>query len=352
MEKVLQPSSTVENVGIGQVATHNLRKGPFYHHLTYYVTVWKTAATAGFTSATLADALDTLEVRINTQARRTIKAIELDTIQTAWGGIFATVATDYLLNDAITIDNGGADRVNGNALGGANINGPGGVIPPQSTQRPTTFEFTIYFGEPWRKSYSAERFFGLPTSWATGKTVDVQVALKVPTPGYTSVPQIRCEEFIDFATGPHLKALANGKPDTTTQEVLPFVHYWRINKNYSATQFSITDWGNTSGKLQQISLFAQVGDALQKYTVKGDGTTKRDTTKFGNDNLNYRYDWGVGVYNANVTHIAGDVSDDVVDWFQFNLYRNFELALTLSQAAAGNKNIVAIVQAYDVITLP
>ena len=263
MEKVLQPSSTVENVGIGQVATHNLRKGPFYHHVTYYVTVWKTAATAGFTSATLADALDLIEVRINTQARRTIKATELDTIQTAWGAIYGTVATDYLLNDAITIDNGGADRANAT---GNPIQGPGGTIPNTFTQRPTTFEFTIYFSEAWRKSYSAERFFGLPTSWPNGKTVDVQIALKVPSPavaGLISVPQIRAEEFIDFATGPHQKALANGKPDTSTPAVLPFVHFWRINKNYSATQFSITDWGNTSGKMQQITLFGQTGDTLQ-----------------------------------------------------------------------------------------
>ena len=353
MEKILQPSTGVQNVAIGQQATHNLRKGPFYHHVTYFVTVWKTALTAGFTSATLQDALAAIEVRVNTTARRSFLAIELEAIQGAYGTNFLTTASDNLLNDGITAQ---ADTVNAT---GANINGPGGVIPPASTQRPTTFEFTIYFSEPSRNSYTARRFFGLPTSWKTGKTVDIQIALSVPANAGISNPIITAEEFIEFTTGPHLKSLANGQPDTTSPEVLPFVHFWRIPANYAANVFSITDWGNVAGQLQQISVFGQNNDFLQSFKLKADNVTKRDTTKGRNDRLCERYDWNAPVptlpapYNQpNVTHIALDVSDDVTDWLNFNAYKNVELAFQLSQAAAANKAVVAIVQAYDLYQLP
>ena len=353
MEKILQPSTGVNNVGMGLTATHNLRKGPFYHHVTYFLTVYKTAATAGFTSATLKDALGLCEVRVNTTTRRAFLAMELEAIQQSYGANFATVATDNILNDGVTAQ---ADIVNAT---GVDMNGPGGVIHDGQTQRPTTFEFTIYFSEPSRDSYTARRFFGLPTSWKTGKTVDIQIALSIPNTAGITMPVITSEEFIEFTFGPHLKSLADGTPDTTTPEVLPFVHFWRLNRDYAANQFSITDWGNVSGKLQQVSLFGQDGDSVTKLVMKADNVTKRDSTKNRMDRLARRYDWNqpsptlVAPYDsANVTHLALDVSDDVTDWLAFNAYKNVELAITLAQAAAANKAMIAIVQAYDIYQLP
>lgn len=343
MEKILQPSTGVDNVNVGQVATHNLRKGPFYHHLTYIVTVQKTAATAGFTSAVLSDALAQIEVRVNTEAKRTFLAQELDTIQQAWSPNYGAIALDGIGNDLITA--------------------VPDVVVGANTTRTTTVLFTIYFSEASRKSYVAQRFFGLPTLWknadgSTYATADIQIALKIPA-GVVTNPTIRCEEFIDFASGPRLKVLANGTPDYTSAAVLPMVNFWRINKNYSATEFSITDWGNVKGKLQQITLFGQAADYLTKFKLKADNVVKRDTTKVSNDQLNLKYEWDFPIptltapYDkANVTHIALDTSDDITDWLDFNAYNSIELALVLNQAAAANKAVYAIVQAYDLINLP
>lgn len=339
MEKILQPSTGIDNVGVGNQWTHNLRKGPFYHHVTYIGTLTKTAATAGFTSPTLADFIGLLEVRVNTEARRVIQAMELDTIQQAWGSVYAAVATDGIANDLITAAQD--------------------VVAGGNTTRTTTFQFTIYFTEPWRNSYVAQRFFGLPTLWPSGQTVDIQVAAKTPANALITNIVIRAEEFVDFAKGPHLKTLANGQPDTTSPAILPMVNFWRLNKNYSGTDFSITDWGSVAGKLQQVSIFGQANDFLTKFKLLGDNIVKRDTTKARNDQLNvtYEFDYPIPTLTApydkaNVTHIALDVSDDVTDWFQFDQYKNVELALTLNQAAAANKVLYAIVQAYDVIQLP
>jgi len=355
MEKILQPSSGVDNVGLGQTATHNFRKGPSYHHMTYIVTIGKTALTAGFTSPTLSDALGALEVRINTETKRSLKAIELDTIQQAWSPNFAVIQLDGIGNDLITaipdVVTTGSTASDGYA--------PSGTIPINSTRRVSTFLFTIYFAEAFRTSYVAQRFFALPTLWPNGKTVDVQVALNVPNNAGIAAPTIRAEEFIDFTKGPHQKTLANGAPDTASPAVLPMVNFWAINKNYSATDFSITDWGNVRGKLQQISLFGQAADYLTKYKLKADNVPKRDTTKVSNDQLNQKYEWDFPIPNitapydkANVTHIALDTSDDVTDWLNFDNYGSIELAMTLNQVAATNKVVRAIVQAYDVYILP
>lgn len=338
MEKILQASTGVVNVGIGQQCTHNLRKGPFYHHLTYYVTITKTAATTGFTSATLADAIGAIEVRVNTEAKRSFLAIELEAIQQAWGAIYATKQYDQLGNDMLTTI---ADTISGG-----------------NTTRTTTFEFNIYFCEPWRDSYTARRFFGLPTAWADGKTVDIQIAIKTPTTGYTSNPVIRCDEFLEFTLGPTAVpkgAAAGSKP----VDVLPMVNFWRINQNYSASQLQINQWGSTKGQLQQISIFGQANDYLQTYVLKCDNVPKRQTTKIGNDNLSNRYDWQASnntlatPYDPlNVTHIAADVADDPMDWINYDAYKSVELDLTLSQAAAANKNLVLIVQAYALYVIP
>jgi hypothetical protein len=47
MFKIRQPSSAVDNVILGQVATHELVRGPSYHDVTYNCTITKTGATAG-----------------------------------------------------------------------------------------------------------------------------------------------------------------------------------------------------------------------------------------------------------------------------------------------------------------
>jgi hypothetical protein len=367
MDKIVQPSTGVNNVGLGQVATHNLRKGPRYHHVTYVVTVAKIAVTAGFTSPKLQDILDVVETRVASQAKRSCKAIELDTMQQAWGGVeYGYTAIDNIQNDLITPFAGDGATAQGAGFDYKNTSGVTQVVngvnvPNNSTMRLTTFLFTVYFAEPWRLTYTSRLFFAIPTSWATGKTIAIQNALTLLNPGNLYNPVVRAEELIDMAQGPFAKTLANGQPDLTSGEVFPMVNFWPINKNYGATQFTIgaADWGNVSGKLQQISLFGQVGDTLQKFKLLADNTPKRDTTKTANDGLNQKYEWDAPIPtltapydNTNVTHIALDFSDDVTDWLNFDAYNDVELQLTLTAANAANKSMRAIVQAYDIVTVP
>jgi len=366
MDKVFQLSTGVDNVGLNQVATHDLRKGPFYHSVEYIITVTKIALTAGFTSPTLAQVIGLVELSVNTQTRRSCLAVELDTIQTAYGAEFGVVATDNLLNDLFSTTPNYATYGVASGAGYDYVNTSGGTqvvnglnVPNLNTLRITTFKFTVYFSEPWRSSYTAKRIFGLPTSWPGGQTIDTQIRLSLLASAGINTPVIRATEFIDFTKGPHAKSLPTGGPDTTSAAILPMINIWTVGKNYSGTTLAVTTWGNVSGKLQQVSIFGQAGDYVQKLKLLADNTIKRDFTKVENDGLNQMFDWNRPIPtltapydNANVTHLALDVSDDPTDWLAFSSYNSVELDLQLSQAAAANKNLRLICFAYDTLILP
>ena len=102
MFKKFKPSSPVKNVVLGQVATHDLDVGKNYKALQYVVTVTKTAATAGFASASLADALGLIVLKVGTVAKRQATASQIDAIQTRWKANLAAKAYDGVGNDLVT----------------------------------------------------------------------------------------------------------------------------------------------------------------------------------------------------------------------------------------------------------
>ncbi len=327
MFKVNQQSSPVTNVVLGQYAIHRFNPGPRYHQTRYIITVTKTAASAGFTSATLGDAIGMTLFKVNTKTVRETMATELDAVQTGWGPNFAYVQYDGLANDLITAV---AD-----------------VVAGGNTARTTTFILTYHFAEPWRDSYRARQAYALPTSWSNGKTIQAECWLFVANPGYTTNPVIRAEETIDTVTGAYSKKLASGQPDTTSPIILPMQHWFRQVEVYTGTKLVVRDWPFT-GIWSQMSIFSPAGsnDYINTFTLKADGVTKTDVTKDTNDRTNVDYGWNPAGISTLRMDWAADFDDDPTSGFPFNAYNTVELTLLLANAAAANKNLVFLSQVW------
>ncbi|MDD5139394.1 MAG: hypothetical protein PHY43_03920 [Verrucomicrobiales bacterium] len=316
MYKIRQPSSPVVNVVAGQVATHELVRGPRYHDVTYNVTVTKTGATAGNAFVpTLADALDNIVVLVNDSERRVHLATELDAIQTRWQASLAVAANHQIGNDLMT-------AVPDVVVGG-------------NTTRTTTFVLTVNFAEPSRILNADREKFAWPTAWASGRTAKIQIKLKVPVVAGVVNPVITAQESIDFVLGP----VVNGK------DSLPMTAWVRQPEIYAGLNPAIRKWSFT-GLIQQMTIFCQPNDDVLKAVIKNGNAIIFDETKIGFDLLCDRHNWNAAGKNADRCDIAADYTDNPGDVLQVQDGVLFELKLQLSAAAAANKTLVILSQVY------
>ena len=316
MFKIYQPSSPVVNVVAGQNATLDLSVGPRYHVLHLIASVSKTAATSGFTSATLADALGLINVKVNTVSRRQHLATELDAINTRWSAGLAAVKLDNVANDLVTAV---AD-----------------VVVSTNTTRTTTFIIPIYLAEPARDQYLIRDGFAWPTAWASGRRASIQLEIGIPANSGMSAPVVRAMETIDFALGSTNKAGA---------DVMPIVHWYRQPETYAGTSIAIRKWPFT-GVIQQLSVLSPETDYVGSFEVKGDNVTKFKGTKADTDKLFDSYGWNTSGAAAGRLDLAFDFSDNPLDSLDMTQFGVFELGLTLKAASASNKTLVLLAQVY------
>jgi hypothetical protein len=309
----------VNNVVLGQNATLTLESIWRYHALVLIVTIAKTAATAGFASATPSDAVGLIDIKVNTKSRRQHTAAELDAVQTAWAANLGITQIDHVMNDLVTpADTNGADTVVG-----------------ANTTRTSTFVITCSFAEPSRDSYTAREAFAWPTFWQSGKKAKVEAVIGIPANDGITAPVMRTEIVVDNVYGP----TANGK------DVMPIVCWIRDTQDYAATLIRMRNWP-FEGRLAQVSVFSPAMDDVATFELKGDTTIWAHGSKTSNDIINQNYQWNAAGVGRDRFDLALDFDDDPTNWLNTGAYTTLELALTLTQAAAANKSLVVMSQVY------
>ncbi|MEI7807959.1 MAG: hypothetical protein WCJ07_05695 [Verrucomicrobiota bacterium] len=316
MLKLNQPSSPVLNVIAGQNATLDLNPGPRYHVIDLVATVSKTAATSGFASATLADALGLINIKVNTVSRRQHTAVELSAIQSRWGSDLAAVAFDNVANDLVTA--------------------APDVVVSTNTTRTTTFVLSICLAEPSRDQYAVRDGFAWPTAWASGRRASVQLEISIPNNSGITAPVVRAMETIDYVLG---------SKNSQGQDVMPITHWYRQPETYAGTNIAIRKWPFT-GVIQQMSIFTQESDYIGLYEVKGDNQTKARNSKIGAEQLFNKYGWNSAAVAAGRFDLAFDFTDNPLDSLDTTQFGVFELDVTLKAAAATNKTLLIISQVY------
>ena len=317
MFKKFKPSGPVKNVVIGQVATHDLDVGKNFKAVQYVVSVNKTAATAGFASATLADALALVNIKVGTVSKRQATASQIDAIQTRWAANLAAKAYDNVGNDLITAV---AD-----------------VVVGANTTRTTTFVFTVNLAEPARDNFNTRNFFSWPTLWASGRKVQISVELTIPANAGIDTPVIRANECFDYALG----MVANGK------DVMPITHWYLDPQGYPGVNFLLRDWPY-QGIIQQITIFSPAGSAdyVGTFELSGDDDIKAKGVKAEVDKLYNDYGFNAAGAAAGMFDLAFDFTDDPSDALDMTQFKTFQLSLVLTAAAAGNKTLNIVSQVY------
>ena len=315
--KLTANSPGISNVVLGGKATLTLDPGYRYHKVNLIVTITKTAATAGFTSAALSDALALLDMQVDSKSRRQFLATELNAIQTRWDANLAVAQIDGVANDCITA--------------------VPDVVNAPNTTRTTTFILPICFAEPFRDSYTAREAFAWPTQWASGRTSKIQIVASIPANVGIANPVMRATHVYDTVLGPTI----NGT------DAMPITHWYRDSETYSGTNVPIQQFPFKTGSLQQVNIFCPAGDDIATYQVKGDKNVLREGTKADADNDNNNYGWNAAAVNADRFDLASDFDDDPMGGFLPSSFGTFRLLLTLTQAAAPNKNLILIEQVYQ-----
>jgi hypothetical protein len=317
MFKKFKPSSPVKNVVLGQVATHDLDVGKNYKAVQYVVSVNKTAATAGFTSATLADALGLVNIKVGTVSKRQATATQIDSIQKRWAANLAYKAYDGVGNDLITAV---AD-----------------VVAGGNTTRTTTFVFTINLAEPARDNFATRNLFSWPTLWASGRKVQITVELTVPSNAGIDTPVMRANECFDYQLG----LTANGK------DIMPITHWYLDPQGYAGLNFLLRDWPY-QGILQQLTIFSPDGSAdyVGSFELSGDDDIKAKGAKAEVDKLYDDYGFNSAGIQPGMFDLAFDFTDDPSDALDMTQFKTFQLSLVLTAAAAGNKTLNIVSQVY------
>ena len=342
----------VLNVVAGGSATLSLDPGPRYHAVILIATVTKTAATSGFTSATLSDVLGLINNKVNTVGKRQHTAQELNEVQTAYSSNLAAVRYD------------GYDN-NFNAV--ADTTGTYNSIA--CTNRTTTFVLFVNYAEPSRDSYTARSAFAWPTSWVNAAgtiiaTAQVQLEIGIPQNSTVASTSVMTSNGLLF-TGPAVRAEiitdnVSGPLDSTGKPVMPIVHWYRQIETYTGTSVQVRKFPFI-GNLSQVSIFSPngSGDDATVLQIQKNNQNVLLSGKRINDDTNIVYFWNTGHLGttagdltgtnwpaADVTHVAQDFDDDPTSWLTIGSGDILELDLTLAQATASNKNLVLLSQVW------
>lgn len=288
----------------GETATLDLVTGPRYQKIMFEGTVTPDAGSI----ATVADIIGLIKVTINGKTQRQFTVDELNALNTLNGYEF-DVEPSNLTDPGTAAANG--DRM--------------------------LFRVNILFGEPFRKSYFADKMMAWPTAWPGGVNLGTfQVEVEVPeVAGYTG-HSISAYAEIDSTLG---AVNEQGTP------VFNISKWWRQTIVYTAAGELYITTLPKRGLYQAMHFFSQVGDDITHIKIVRDGTVILDVPKSVNDN-NLRVNGITATLIAGRLDIIFDRDDLPESALPMDGVAEFQVILTLGNAAATNKAITLITENY------
>ncbi len=261
MDTIIKPGKPVvgfdfSTAGAPVIGTMDCEIGPRYKSLLF--TFIATAA-AGQT-LTLADFVAMVTVKVNGKPQRSHLATELDAIQTFWGADYQAQVYNY--------DTGVINYVNG---------------LPQAAQagKQTICFLTVWFDEPWRKTWAGADGFAWPTSWADGSVLK---ALQVELTG-SATGKLAANTHITCTCKPEYDAGIGGVDPSTKQPVFLITKWLRNTQAYGgAGDLPLVNLIKKD-TLMEMRFFCQAGDDINRVQVAVNSKTVRDVTKGENDAL-------------------------------------------------------------------
>ena len=332
MDKIIQPTNPVVGAAYGQQALLDLPIGPRYHSVTLEIIA--TAAVGN--TLTLADVMGLINVKVNGRTQRSHEAANLDKIVARYHNDFASKAYDYTGGK---INWTGTPLIPKAPLAGAN---PGGSL--------TVFYLTLWFAEPWRKSYAATEAMAWYTSWADGSTLrSLQIELNIPSASANvlanSAITVNAYTETDNAVGPL---------DANKQPVALITRFERNFFPYAgAGDLYITALPKRD-IYTQLSVFSPSEgnnhDMVTAIQIKVDDRIVRNVSRIRNDVLLVGREWNQAQLDQDMFDVGFDASDLPTDGLVMqagNLaVKNFVVIPTVGSAVCNNKSLEFIAQVY------
>lgn len=301
---ILKKTSPLEGVVPGEKATLDLPIGPRYNKIIFEATVKPSGAVA-----TVADIVGLIKLQLDGKTQREATAVELIALYERYGEEFAMEVE--------------------------NLDNPGNPLGSGDKAR---FRFAMFFGEPWRKEYAADKVMSLPTRWVNGQALrTLQIELEVPDKtGYT-LHDIKAYASVDGVLG---------AVDANNAPIVNLNKWYRETIIYTAAGDRHLVNLPKRDLYQELDFFTQTGDPISNIKIKVDGNEILDAPKAVND-------LDLVLHGINRAALSDDRFDVIFDRddlpnsaFNMNGVRELEVIITLANAAATNKSITLIRQTY------
>lgn len=302
---LLKKTAPLEGVVAGEKATLDLPIGPRYNKVMFEATVKPAAAAV----ASLADIVGLIKLMIDGKTQREITATEMVALYLRYGAEFAVEVE--------------------------NLDDPGNPLAPGNKAR---FRFAMHFAEPWRKEYAADKVMSLPTRWTNGQALrTLQFEIAIP-----AVTDFTLHNLVAYASIDNVL----GSTDDSGAPMLNLSKWYRETILYTAVGDRHIVTLPKRDLYQELNFFTQVGDPISHVKIKRDGEDILDVDKAVND-------FDLVLHGINRDAIIDDRFDVIFDKddlpnsaLLMNGVREFEVILTLANAAAANKAITLLRQAY------
>lgn len=290
---------------MGETATLDLTPGPRYQNITLEGTVKPPSGGV----ATLAMIFGLIKVNINGKTQRQFTGTELSALNPLNGVEFDVEVY--------------------------NVTDPGTTPAVDDT---ITYKATILFGEPFRKSYAADKVMSWPTAWPGGVNIGTfQVEVAVPSTTGATLHSINAYAEIDGQLG---SVDDSGKP------IFNVSKWWRQTVIYTAAgELYITTLPKRD-QYQSMHFFTQSGDPISHIKIVRDGDVILDIPKSINDNNLVTRGINSAALSDNRLDVIFDRDDLPDSALNMNGVSEWQVIPTLSNAAAANKAITLITQAY------
>jgi hypothetical protein len=180
--------------------------------------------------------------------------------------------------------------------------------------------------------------FSWPTLWASGRKVAISIELSVPSNAGIANPVVRANENFDYTLG---------KLDSGGNDVMPITQWYLDPQSYSSVNFSLRDWPY-QGIVQQITVFSPNGsnDNVGTGQIIGDQDIKFSGAKAELDKVYNDSKFNAAGILPGMTDFVFDYTDDPSDALDMRQFKTFQMNLTLTAAAAGQKTLNIVSQVF------
>jgi hypothetical protein len=302
---ILKKLAPFEGVSPGEKATLDLVIGPRYQNIILEGTVTPDAGE----TATIAHIMGLINIMVNGKSQRQFTATELSELNPLNGAEF-DVETENITNPGNPLGNGDEAR----------------------------FRVTLLFGEPFRKSYAADKVMSWPTTWPGNVNLGTfQIEVAIPD--------------VAGATGHDLKAYGEfdgqlGVLDAGGKPIFNISKWWRQTVIYTGAGDRYITTLPKRDQYQSMHFFSQSGDPISHIKITRDGTVLYDLDKTINDNNLVNHGINPLALSDDRFDILFDRDDLPDSALVMNGVSEFEVILTIDNGAAANKSITLITQVY------